>query len=329
MTTGILDAITGTSSSDTRTMEPDGTFSSTAVAVNRYSGERVSVSGLTRSFDTYSLGGGGNDTLNGTDGNDALFHSTAGSTRTDANGTNVASAAHFASIENFYLGLGDDLLDLTAGAAGAGSYASSVALRGEASGTSASGTAGADVIWSGAGPDNLAGDYSSMSGTAVGGGDRMHGSAGGDFIYGDVSGTLSGTATGGDDVLHGGAGTDTLRGDAGTVSDTATCGDDHLNGGAGNDTLGGDASNFTSFTGARGADTFDFDAGSGQDTIGDFQHGVDTIRIDPSYGFDDFADLTITGTTNAVIALNGTTDQVTLTGVSAATLDAGDFEFVA
>src|SRR5687768_6313978 len=98
MTVGVLDAFTGTSTNNSRGTEADGTFSSAAVAVNRYTGERVPVSGYARSFDTYDLGAG-TDTISAGGGTQALFFSTAGSTRTDAYGTNVASPAHFTSVE--------------------------------------------------------------------------------------------------------------------------------------------------------------------------------------------------------------------------------------
>jgi hypothetical protein len=151
MAVGVRDAFTGTSSADTFTVEADTTFSSSAVAVNRYTGERVSVAGYNRSYDTYDLGGAA-DTLAGSAGNDAFFFSTAGSARTDANGASVASSAHFTSVNIFVLGQGGDLLDLTAGSGGADSYATGVTAYGDSSGPVGSGAFGADVLWAGRAP---------------------------------------------------------------------------------------------------------------------------------------------------------------------------------
>jgi Ca2+-binding RTX toxin-like protein len=334
MAVGVRDAFTGTSSADTFTVEADTTFSSSAVAVNRYTGERVSVAGYNRSYDTYDLGGAA-DTLAGSAGNDAFFFSTAGSARTDANGASVASSAHFTSVNIFVLGQGGDLLDLTAGSGGADSYATGATAYGDSSGPVGSGAFGADVLWGGAGADTIYGDADTAEGTAACGDDRLEGGAAGDSLRGDAF-TLQGTAAGGDDALSGGAGNDTIRGDATNVLDSAACGDDVITGGAGNDNLAGDAATYTLHDGARGSDAFVFGAGSGQDTIVDFQPdsaagGVrDVIRVSTAaYGHDAFADLTITGTTSAVVSLNGSTDQITLTDVAPGSLTAADFEFIA
>jgi Ca2+-binding RTX toxin-like protein len=109
------------------------------------------------------------------------------------------------------------------------------------------------------------------------------------------------------------------------------CGADVLIGGTGNDVLFGDSGPFSSvFT--LGADQFLFAPGSGQDTIGDFQLGVDVIQIDSGYGYSSFAELqpniSDDANGNAVVHLNGTVDQVTLLGVQTANLTADEFFFV-
>ncbi|MGD1925036.1 MAG: beta strand repeat-containing protein [Paracoccaceae bacterium] len=103
-----------------------------------------------------------------------------------------------------------------------------------------------------------------------------------------------------------GSGADTLIGnDAANV----------LTGNAGNDTL----------TGGGGADTFAFSFGDGFDTIADFEIGTDLI------GFEGlslaFADLVITDVSgNARVTYDFTTaGQITLTGITAASLSATDF----
>ena len=73
----------------------------------------------------------------------------------------------------------------------------------------------------------------------------------------------------GKDTLAGGAGKDTLSGGKGADTLAGGKGDDSLNGGAGNDSLwGGD-----------GSDIFLYKNGEGNDTISDYESGVDTIMV--------------------------------------------------
>lgn len=148
------------------------------------------------------------------------------------------------------------------------------------------------------------------------------------FLYGNSSGGLDiwggsenemfvGTAQadsfhgqGGDDHLFGGAGADDLIGGDG---------DDIIDGGAGTDWLVGDA----------GADTFVFRAGSGEDAIGDFEVGVDTIELHDQ-GSLDFTGLIANAEEwggNAWLHLdNG--DLVIVHGAGLNDLSASDFRFV-
>jgi len=95
-------------------------------------------------------------------------------------------------------------------------------------------------------------------------GNRITGSAGDD--------RLSGRA--GDDQLQGGAGEDVLRGGNGDDILFGDAGDDRLVGGAGGDEL----------TGGEGADRFVFRPGSGNDTVVDFEGGVDLLDLQ-AFGF--------------------------------------------
>ncbi|MBF2717688.1 hemolysin [Agrobacterium vitis] len=90
-------------------------------------------------------------------------------------------------------------------------------------------------------------------------------------------------------------------------------------------------------TGNGGIDEFVFDLAGfglldtafttiGDDTITDFNAANETIYIGVT-GYDDYSDLSITGTTNAVIDL-GSYGSITLTGVSASSLSADNFAFV-
>ena len=107
--------------------------------------------------------------------------------------------------------------------------------------------------------------------------------------------------------------------DAGTSG-----GDDVLLGGRGNDTLWGDAQDHTLDAEHAGADRFVFGKVSGKDTIGDFQHGIDTIDVQ-QLGYTSFAQLTINETGgDSIVHFNGI-NQVRVEDVTG--LTAADFLF--
>ena len=121
-----------------------------------------------------------------------------------------------------------------------------------------------------------------------------------------------------DDVIRGLGGNDELEGRGGN---------DRLYGGKGNDEIDGGRGDDLLF-GGKGADIFKFDSRDGDDTIGDFQNGVDRIEFDiDRLGFND---LTIQNNANgdAVITWNDPAgSSITLTGVDASSLDRSDFIF--
>ncbi|MGV6850521.1 MAG: calcium-binding protein [Marinibacterium sp.] len=156
------------------------------------------------------------------------------------------------------------------------------------------GTGANDFLWGGAYDDILRGR---------GGNDRLYGNGGNDWLGGGR----------GNDGLWGGSGNDTLLGKDG---------DDTLDGGSGNDILqGGEGQDI--LTGGAGADVFYFvegDSNDVNDTITDFEVGVDTIIIDVgtpySWGIYDYAsqgeviiaNLAGGGASDDVIILEGITD---------------------
>ncbi|QNT71065.1 calcium-binding protein [Defluviicoccus vanus] len=87
-----------------------------------------------------------------------------------------------------------------------------------------------------------------------------------------------------------------------------------------------------SLSGSDGSDRFVFSGNNGQDTIFDFEHGVDTIEIH-GYGvaINSFADLNITQHGSDVWIDLGAdvagAGVIVLAGVSLAGLDASDFLF--
>ncbi|MDE4131938.1 M10 family metallopeptidase [Phaeobacter sp. QD34_3] len=121
------------------------------------------------------------------------------------------------------------------------------------------GNIGNDTVYGGRGGDHLVGGS---------GRDRLYGEGGRDSLVGDS----------GRDQLRGGAGADTLSGGVQRDRLFGGAGNDTLAGGGGNDVLNGQAGNDVLY-GGRSTDTFVFANTFGNDTIRDFDDGLDTIKI--------------------------------------------------
>jgi peroxidase len=141
--------------------------------------------------------------------------------------------------------------------------------------------------------------------------DRRGGTAGNDTIVGDNDREFI-LGLEGNDNLTGGVGDDELSGDAGN---------DVLTGGVGDDTLGG----------GEGTDTFRVGILDGNDTIQDFETGVDKIdfKVFDTVGVASFEDLTLTQEGSNVVIGFGDVSQNTTTveNVTVDQLTAGDFLF--
>ncbi len=206
-------------------------------------------------------------------------------------------------------------------------------LTGTAADDDLTGTAAAELILGLAGDDRLVGQAGDDTLVGGAGGDLLHGGTGrdtasyataGSGVRADLNagvGTL-GDARGDvfyriadllgsdhDDVLRGsratnrldgGDGDDILEGLAGMDTLIGGAGDDRLDGGTHNDVLIGGIGADTLIGGA-GRDTFVFDTpAEGGDTIVDFQHRTDAIRLGPAFGFANQAAIDlITGTDRA------------------------------
>ncbi|HWL58712.1 MAG TPA: CAP domain-containing protein [Paracoccus sp. (in: a-proteobacteria)] len=179
----------------------------------------------------------------------------------------------------------------------------------------ASGAAGHDWMAGNAGHDTLNGGA---------GNDRLIGGAGMDLLQGGPGNdTQQGGA--GNDRLIGGDGNDQLRGELGadhlagqTGNDwlIGAAGNDTLNGGTGNDTLRGGAGNDL-LVGEAGADVFLFHAGDGQDTIRNYQPGMDRLMLDATLvdgGAIAFMRDHMRQTANGVVIDFGTDGRIVLTG---------------
>ncbi|WP_412770172.1 calcium-binding protein [Ralstonia pseudosolanacearum] len=150
--------------------------------------------------------------------------------------------------------------------------------------------------------DAFAGDAGANTFNAGAGNDLLDGQAGND--------SLSGGA--GDDVLYGGDGNDFLQGNDGADTLAGGSGNDTLYGGNGNDTLEGGAGN-DYLSGEGGSDTYVFNSGWGQDTIGNYD--ASTGRSDVIAFGDGIAATDVIATRSGedlILSLRNSSDKITV-----------------
>ncbi|GEM_PF-2506661 len=233
-------------------------------------------------------GGAGNDTLFGLLGADVLEGMGGDDFLSGSNGNDVLRGGDGADV--LLGGNDDDLLD---------------------------GGAGNDRLVGGFGDDDLKGRIGDDRLFGQAGNDTLLGGAGDDFMTGET----------GDDTLNGGAGDDSLFGSTGADLLIGFKGDDNLNGGAGDDRLeGGDGAD--RLTGGAGADIFVFDfaaTNTAQDTVFDFEAGVDVFEIGGGLSYSDLSFATSGNGQHVIISANGHSILVKNTAIS--DLDASAFVF--
>jgi Ca2+-binding RTX toxin-like protein len=218
-------------------------------------------------------GTGLTDKLTATAGNDIVLWDSALLSNTtldvplgDRHRLQFDSQTH--AIDQFDLGAGNDVLNLSYSAAVSGGLASPGAYALDAT---AWGNAGNDIMVGGAGADRLFGDGSSGTSAPTPGSDTMYGGAGNDVMFGDNGSTNPDESVGGNDTLFDGTGNDTLYGEGGDDSLQGASGVDTFFGGGGNDTINsGEGDDDWIYGGSGddllvGADTAY--GGSGDDTI--------------------------------------------------------------
>jgi CSLREA domain-containing protein len=167
--------------------------------------------------------------------------------------------------------------------------------------------------------DFIEGDAQDNCIDGLGGDDELRGLNGNDsLIGGEGNDTLRGNAL--NDTLDGGLGDDLLVG--GLDRDSLLGGDgiDTLRGGGANDTLDGGLGGDSLF-GDAGADSFLLRSGDGTDLIVDYQDGTDNFLLDGLA----FTDLTVVQSGTDTILQAAGEDLATLLGISAASIDNGDF----
>jgi Ca2+-binding RTX toxin-like protein len=246
------------------------------------------------------IGSAFNDTLNG-DAGDNILEGRAGADRLNGNG-----GVDFASYASSNAAVNVSLLTgfASGGHATGDTFISIEGFIGSAFNDTLNGDNGDNILEGGAGADRLNGNggtdqVSYASSNAAVNVSLLTGFAAGGHAAGDVFVSIEG--------FIGSAFNDTLNGGAGA---------DILEGGAGNDLLRGNA----------GADVFVFGNGFGNDTVLDFQNGVDLFDFRPHSAITGFAQLTVTTSgANAVIA-DGQGNSVTVNN-AAGLIDASDFVF--
>lgn len=233
------DFVSGGAGNDTLQMSIDAVWGSGSVTKQKGSpglagsGVRIGLKGMNRSLDVLD-GGSAWDTLLGTSGDDALI--------LDAGSGNQPQLR---DIEQFELGAGNDVLDLTSTRF---SYGNVVVNAGS----------GKDTIWSSGGNDRLYGGAGS---------DTIDAGAGNDFVDGgDHDDRLISLLGYGDDIVRGGAGNDLVTELSGQNLLDGGVGNDTLTDGNGNSVLAGGKGNDVLKLG-RGKDILLFNRGDGKDTV--------------------------------------------------------------
>lgn len=229
---------------------PDATLPSLswATAIKNADGSAYVVNMTNVQVSTDLLQGGDkSDVLYGSNLSDAIFYN---------NGNFGSGVGGFDSIEQFFLGGGNDFLDLSGHGAGGVDYAKEATINAGV---------GDDIVIGGAGKDTIDGDAGNDLIFGYRGSDIIRGGTGNDTLYGD---DLGFNGISGNDTVQGGSGSDTLYGGAGT--DRLEGGDDNdvLYGGRGGDNLFGEAGDDTLYGDDPGTSGNDkIDGGSGNDTI--------------------------------------------------------------
>ncbi|WGF90243.1 calcium-binding protein [Marinivivus vitaminiproducens] len=202
-----------------------GTFDSSSRVTHPDTGESISLEGKAGSGTV--LDGGMDGLLTGDSSrsnfDDAIIYDLTLASR---------NALRFTGFTSFDLGLGDDVLDLTA-RPGSEAYSSLRPVVVDAG-------PGDDVVWTNASHTELLGDGERLETGVAGGADQFQGGDGGDSVIGDAT-RLDSRSRGGSDWLSGGRGDDSIYGDGIWMNVAAMGGDDLIRGQQGNDTLTGDA----------------------------------------------------------------------------------------
>ncbi|WP_422369087.1 DUF4114 domain-containing protein [Pelagibius sp.] len=280
------------------------------------------------SGDDEIFGGASNDTLAGGSGSDFL----AGDSGNDElqAGSGDDSLQGGSGSDRLYAGSGNDILDGGTGSdtlnGGAGidtadyrDWTKKIAVdldAGTAKGNGTDTLISIENILASDYDDKVIGNSRENEIHGGGGADRIAGHAGDDTLFGDAGADYLNGASG-NDVLFGGTDADLLRGGKGS---------DEIDGGSGDDTLWGGENGINDAT----TDRFSFGLDCGNDSIADFEAGIDVIALDAllvGEGSDPLAALfdTAEGAYLDLSALNGEAGEgILFAGVTIEDLTADD-----
>ncbi|WP_306250446.1 M10 family metallopeptidase [Parvularcula sp. IMCC14364] len=267
--------------------------------------------------------GGGDDIIDGGDGNDRIFGGDDFDQLTGGSGDDIISGGD--GQDTIDGGNGQDTLNGDAGADIIVGGAGADIISGGGQNDDLTGNGGQDTIFGNDGDDIISGggdkdilDGGDGNDEIIGGdsGDRIFGGAGDDNISGrrgsddifagDGNDFVSGRGltdtifgglgndelrgNGGNDVIHGEEGDDLIVGGAGNDQMFGGSGDDIIDARRGDDILSGGAGNDV-LTGKSGFDTFIFGSGHEQTEVTDFKDDEDTLDLS-SFGFGSVNDAT-------------------------------------
>lgn len=182
-----------------------------------------------------------------------------------------------------------------------------------------------DALFGGAGNDTILGMSGNDTIDAGSGDDVVSGNSGDDIIDGgDGDDALSGGTD--NDILLGGVGDDEIRGDTGDDVLYGEDGNDILRAGDGNDILDG-GSGADVLTGFLGADIFVYNTAEwGNDTILDFEAGLDTLDFTGSgLALDDLQQVEFSEGLLLTYSDDVVSSTLFMVGVTSAELDASSF----
>ncbi|MEM9685197.1 MAG: calcium-binding protein, partial [Pseudomonadota bacterium] len=287
-------------------------------------------------FNDFLTGDDADNTLNGGDRNDVLAGGAGADTLDGGAGTDWA---HYDTSDAAVVINLDDGAPESGGHAEGDTLTGIERILGSAFGDTITGDGGSNTILGAGGADILDGGLGNdiLSGGA--GADMIDGGGGRDWAFYDTSSSgvvvdlSDGLAESGGDAqgdtlsdieaVLGSAHDDTLIGNSASNYLGGGSGNDTLSGGAGRDILRGDAGDDT-MTGGDGGDTFFFATSGGDDTITDFEDGIDVIRMDSSIA--SFSDLVISDQgADTLVSFAGST--ITLEGLDHTSLTSDDFAF--
>ncbi|MEI2806662.1 MAG: calcium-binding protein [Albidovulum sp.] len=284
-------------------------------------------------------GGAGNDTVNGGGGNELIYGEAGADSLLGGIGNDTLYAGdNYDTVRGgdgddqawggngrdlIFLGTGNDIFWDNAQADANGHDT----VYGGAGNDTVNGGGGNELIYGEAGSDSLLGGIGNDTISAGDNYDTVRGGDGNDQVWGGNGRDLIFLGTGDDvfwdngqndvnghDTVYGGAGNDTVNGGGGNELIFGEAGNDSLIGGIGNDTLWGGAD----------ADRFVFATGCGSDRVGDFQNGVDLLRI--TAGAADFSAVTVTAQ-GADTLVQFADISILLAGVDSSLVEANDFIF--